>query len=313
MDLTKVDLHNLTPEQFEEYFEHVKANPEKYCQAHIKYHTQVSKFRKKLEWLKLYDQIELKAKLADKYAVRNYVADTLSYYINRKGHPKYFGKQQRGHDFLMPLLGRWNNADEIDFDKLPRPFILKCNHGSGMNLIFNPDPLDREDKVMTLDHVRRVFNHMLQSDFSRKTEEIHYSLIPRCIIAEEYKGKLLSYFIKCFNGKVKTVTIVNIPDTSVGEYNFDREFNELPITYNHAKRASYPIEKPANWQRLIEVAEALCAQFKFVRCDLYALENGDIKFSEMTFTPASMEFTVQPPEWEERLDQWLKETDIPVD
>ncbi|HBW3755245.1 TPA: glycosyl transferase, partial [Klebsiella pneumoniae] len=32
---------------------------------------------------------------------------------------------------LIPLVGVYNRVDDIDFDKLPSKFVLKCNHDSG--------------------------------------------------------------------------------------------------------------------------------------------------------------------------------------
>ena len=39
-----------------------------------------------------------------------------------------------GEKYMIPLLGVWNKFNDIDFNKLPNKFVLKCNHGSNMNL-----------------------------------------------------------------------------------------------------------------------------------------------------------------------------------
>ena len=74
-------------------------------------------FTEKLQWLKIYDATPLKSRLADKYAVRSWIAEKI------------------GDEYLIPLLGVWDNFDDINFDALPDKFVLKCNHGSGMNII----------------------------------------------------------------------------------------------------------------------------------------------------------------------------------
>ena len=51
----------------------------------------------KIHWLKLYDSTPLKGRLADKFLVREWVADTV------------------GEEYLVPLLGVWDSPDEIDF------------------------------------------------------------------------------------------------------------------------------------------------------------------------------------------------------
>lgn len=70
----------------------------------------------KLQWLKLYYRDPLHTVLVDKYRVRDYVAEKL------------------GEEHLIPLLGVWDDPDEIDFDRLPTQFVLKCNHNSGLGM-----------------------------------------------------------------------------------------------------------------------------------------------------------------------------------
>ena len=36
-----------------------------------------------------------------------------------------------GEEYVIPTLGVWNNADDIDFKSLPEKFVLKCNNDSG--------------------------------------------------------------------------------------------------------------------------------------------------------------------------------------
>ncbi len=67
----------------------------------------------KIQWLKLYDSTPEKGGLADKYLVRRWVADRV------------------GERCLVPLLGVWDRAEDVDFDALPARFALKATHGSG--------------------------------------------------------------------------------------------------------------------------------------------------------------------------------------
>jgi|GEM_PF-6426286 len=68
----------------------------------------------KIQWLKLYNRHPIHTLCADKYRVREFVKDRV------------------GENYLIPLLGVYNCADEIDFDKLPNQFALKANHGSAI-------------------------------------------------------------------------------------------------------------------------------------------------------------------------------------
>lgn len=74
-------------------------------------------FNEKIQWLKLYDSTPLKTRLADKYQVREWI------------------KEKIGEKYLIPLLGVYDSFDKIDFSKLPQQFVIKCNHGSGWNII----------------------------------------------------------------------------------------------------------------------------------------------------------------------------------
>ena len=70
-------------------------------------------FNEKLQWLKLYDRNDEYTKMVDKYEVKKYVEDKI-------------GKQ-----YIIPTLGVWDRFEDIDFDKLPNKFVLKCTHDSG--------------------------------------------------------------------------------------------------------------------------------------------------------------------------------------
>ena len=74
-------------------------------------------FNEKLQWLKLYDRNPKYTMLVDKYAVREYIASSI------------------GEEYLIPLLGVWNSANDIDFDALPNQFVLKCTHDSGSVIV----------------------------------------------------------------------------------------------------------------------------------------------------------------------------------
>ena len=70
-------------------------------------------FNEKLQWLKLYDHNPLYTTLVDKYAVKEYVANII------------------GMEYIIPTLGVWEKGEDIEWDKLPDQFVLKCTHDSG--------------------------------------------------------------------------------------------------------------------------------------------------------------------------------------
>ena len=78
-------------------------------------------FNEKLQWLKLHDRQPEYTQMVDKYAVREYI------------------KEKLGEEYLIPLLGVWDDPDDIDFDELPNQFVLKCNHNSGVGMCICKD------------------------------------------------------------------------------------------------------------------------------------------------------------------------------
>lgn len=70
-------------------------------------------FNEKLQWLKLYDRKPIYTTMMDKYEVKEYVSNKIC------------------EDYIIPTLGVWDKFQDIDFDKLPEQFVLKCTHDSG--------------------------------------------------------------------------------------------------------------------------------------------------------------------------------------
>ena len=226
-------------------------------------------FNEKIQWIKLNDIDELKTNLTDKYAVRDWV------------------KERIGDKYLIPLLGVYDKPDEIEWDKLPNEFVIKCNHGSGWNIII-------EDK-------NRINKNDIESKLSRWLnttfgiygfERQYFKISPKIIIEKKLENKanagMINYRLWCFNGSVKFI-----------QYHTDQYFTDnrceffsltwerLGFAYNHPLLNDDVIEKPKNLDAMISIAKVLCNGFKFVRVDLYCLNDGSIYFSEMTFTPNS--------------------------
>ena len=229
-------------------------NPKTYCQ--------------KIQWMKLYDSTPRKTLLADKYLVRDHVANTI------------------GEKYLTKLYGVWDSFGEIDFDKLPDRFVLKTNHGCGYNLLVpNKAELDKED-------ARKKFEKWMNTDFSYVYGyEMHYRDIPRKIIAEEYldlKGEgRIDYKITCIGGKVELIQFINrLEKMEIEVCVYDRDWKKLPFTFGHPMYEK-EIKRPERLGEMIEIAEKLSSGFSLVRVDLYILKNDEIRFGELTFTPAS--------------------------
>lgn len=227
----------------------------------------------------------LKTLLTDKYLVREWV------------------KEKIGAEYLIPILGVWDNFKDICFDDLPNQFVLKTNHGSGTNLIV------RDKNKLNKKIAKIKFNDWMKLDYAYLTGfEMHYSDIKRKIIAEEYLetslGELQDYKFLCFDGRPYFCWV------DLGRYSkhtrtvFDLNWNVQPWTQANYNIYKDPIPKPQSFGKMIEIATELCKDFTHVRVDLYNVE-GEIYFGEMTFTNGSGFDPIIPDEYDYMLgDLW---------
>lgn len=228
-------------------------------------------FNEKLQWLKLYDRRLEHTMMADKYLVRDYIAQVL------------------GEEYLIPLLGVWENPDEIDFDKLPDRFVLKCNHNSGVGMC-----ICKDKSKLDIDKVRRDLRKGLSQDYYLVHREWPYKNIPRKIICEQYmedssqKDSLTDYKFFCFNGVADCVMVCL--DRFSGDtkfYFFDKNWKlkRLNIRGKNAPEG-FTIPKPSCMDEMFRIAEKLSTGLPFSRIDLYEC-NGKVYFGEITFFPDS--------------------------
>ncbi len=241
----------------------------------------------KINWIKLYGVTDEMTRLSDKYLVRDWI------------------KEKIGEEYLIPLLGVWDSFNDIDFDALPDSFVLKTNHACRTNLIVTDKASLNKKKA------GEAFRRWMAYDFSyRFGFQMQYHGIRRRIIAEEFlinNGKdLIDYKFHCFNGVPVCCEYIGGRSGSARLAFFDMDWKLLPYRTN-----AYPLcetlpEKPLNYDKLKELAEILCKGFPYVRVDLYHLDNGDIKFGEMTFTPSSGQCTWIPEGTDEMLGKMIR-------
>ena len=249
-------------------------------------------YNEKLQWLKLYDSTPLKTRLADKYLVREWV------------------KEKIGEEYLVPLLGVWDSFDEIDFDALPQRFVLKANHGCGWNLIV------RDKCQLDLKDAREKFNTWMGLNYAFCNGlELHYMHIPPKIIAEEYLENndqdLYDYKVFCFAGKA--LHVMHVTDRSVGRKMTFYDTQWQMQTFAQGSLIGHEAApRPQRLEELVELAEKLSQGFAHVRVDFYVLNDGTLKFGELTFTPASGTCLWNPPQLYGDLIELPEKSPVPV-
>ena len=248
-------------------------------------------FTEKIQWLKLYDSTPIKTRLADKYLVKKWVAEKI------------------GEQYVVPLLGVWDNFDDIDFDLLPEQFVLKGTHAF--------DVIVRDKKTFDKENAREQMQAWMNIDFGSLWFEFHYNNIKKRIIAEKYLSEkdlvdIRNYKFWCFNGEPKFCALETDRAADGNLDNLCIDFFDLNWTHLEMERADHPntknpekLSKPKNFKLMTELAAELCKDFSFVRVDLYEVE-GQVYFGEMTFTPGSGLFRYNSAGTDEELGKWLK-------
>lgn len=245
-------------------------------------------FTEKILWLILHDNTARKTKLADKYLVRNWVADKI------------------GSNYLIPVIGVWDDFEEIDFSKLPNKFVLKCNHGSGFNYVI------KNKEKMDYAKIKKTFQNWMKINFAfAGTLELQYADIPRKIIAEEYieqlDGNLLDYKVHCFMGEPKYIQVIGDRDLARhtgAQMIYDSRWNEQVWRLADYPKFSRKIECPSVIDEMLDVSRKLSKEFVYVRIDFYVIENS-LKFGEMTFTPGGGLYRYNNKAWSREYNKML--------
>lgn len=190
-----------------------------------------------------------------------------------------------GNEYIIPTLGIWNCYEQIDFEALPDKFVLKTNHDSGGVVVCsNKAKLDKKKARIKL-------TKSLKRNFYWFGREPQYRDIKPQIFAEEFlqnsEQGLHDYKVWCFNGKaLYTQYITGRIGNETFEAFYDRDWNKQDFTY-HNPLMTGNAPRPGKLKELLKCAERLAKGLPFARVDFYVLEDGNIKFGEITFCPMS--------------------------
>lgn len=249
-------------------------------------------FNEKLQWLKLHACKPEYTMMVDKYAVRKYIANTI------------------GKEYLIPLLGVWDNPDDIDFDSLPNQFVLKCNHNSGLGMC-----ICKDKNKLDIAKVKAELRKGLQQDYYLSNREWPYKNVARKIIAEKFMEDdndnadlgLIDYKFFCFNGTPKFAYVAQgAAKAYKSKINMmDLEWKSMPFQRTDHPQFEKVPDKPINFQKMVELSKILAKDIPFVRVDFYEI-NSKLFFGELTFFPGSGYIPFEPEEWDYKLGEWIR-------
>ena len=271
-----------------------KLSPVSYVKHQYKYITHHKlnlknpvRYTEKLQYLRLfvYPKNSLVSKAAGRAGVREYLTE--------KGFEEY----------LIPIYGVFDKFDDIDFDKLPDQFVMKCTHACAFNeIVLDKSKFNKEES-------RKKFNKWLKTNYGKKTVEKHYSPIKPQIIIEKYLGSAeklpVEYKIHVFNGKAKYMYVVTGRGKDIRYNNYYVDWAPFDgAQFNGWKKREEGVPIPSNWDDMIKLSEAMAKDFPFVRVDLYNID-GKIYFSELTFTPAKGTLIFDDDKADYEIGKWL--------
>ena len=242
-------------------------------------------YTEKLQWLKLYDRKPMYTTLVDKYAVKKYVAEKL------------------GEEYIIPLIGVWDDVDDIDFDVLPNQFVMKCTHDSGGLEIC------KDKSNFDFDAAKRRIDKILKQNFYWVSREWPYKNVKPRVIIEKYMqdsetGELRDYKFFTFNGIPKVMYIATGRGTgeTYGDF-FDMDFNHLDMAIDHRCAPITP-QKPHNFEEMKKAAQKLAEGIPQVRVDFYEID-GKVYFGEMTFFHCGGFDRLKPEDLNELWGEWI--------
>ncbi len=220
----------------------------------------------KLNWLLVYHIGKVHGIYADKVRVRDYV-------------------EQKGLGELLPgIYGAWTHASDIPMDKLPKEFILKCNHASG-DMYYE---IVHDKTKVEWNSVLRRLDRMLHTNYAKIRCQYQYDTIEPLVYAEELLddgqgARMIDYKVFCYYGKPHCIMVC------VGRGgNLRRAFYDVNWNYLNYTKSPSPdddkMERPKGLETMLEASAVLAKEFPFARMDFYDVD-GKVYFGEITLTP----------------------------
>lgn len=242
-------------------------------------------YNEKIQWLKLYDHNPIYHCMVDKY-----------YFKKMMG--KMIGKK-----YIIPTIGIYNNAKEINFDELPEQFVMKCTHDSGSVI------LCKNKKTFNQKEAIKKMNKALKNKYYAISKEwVYESLEPKIIIEPllnaDDKEDLKDYKILCFNGEPKIIQVDINRFHGHHRNMYDTDWNLLDMKLRVPNNPSKQIPKPSQLDLMLKLAAKIAEDIPFLRVDFYVVGDA-LYFSEATFYPVSGFGKFYPKKWDKILGGWI--------
>ena len=251
----------------------------------------VQTLNEKIQWLKLNDRRRCHGEWVDKFAVRNLVATRIS------------------EEYLVPLLGHGTCFEDIDWQDLRPPFMVKPSHLSGSTRAF------ALGDCVDLRRLAADCRRWLKQRYHRQSREWQYGLVEPSILVEELLTmpdgtEVLDYKLHCFGGRAAFIQVDLDRKADHRRNLYDCDWNLLPFTWSICigERPLWPngvaVERPTRLDDLIRLSETLADGFPYLRLDWYIVDSA-LYFGEATFYPGGGYERILPYSWDVSLGRQL--------
>jgi len=253
----------------------------------------------KIQYLKLHDRNPFYSNLVDKINVKKYISKIV------------------GDKHIIPTLKTFSSIENfnLDFD-FDYPIVIKTNNGSGdFKILYEPP------NSYDLKKIKIMFSKSLKRDLYYEKKEWQYKGIKPQLLIEPLLQDLNNeippdYKIHCFNGEPEFIYVTKgrEKETYRGVYTLD--WKPLDFIWSHVhKETGDPIynfqnniSKPKNLLEILTISKIICKSFdnKYVRIDVYNMNEKSVYFGEITFHHMSGFARIIPHEWDIKLGKKLK-------
>jgi len=225
-------------------------------------------FNEKLQWLKLHNRKQEYTIMADKVKAKEYITNLL------------------GTEYVIPTLGVWKKAEDVDFDVLPDKFVIKCNHNSGLGMYVCTDK-----SKMDVEKVRLGLKAGLRENYFACDREWPYKNIERRIIAEEFLDDgsghgLIDYKVFSFNGEPRLIQVDFDRFTGHKKNLYTTQWDLCNFEFNYPSHPEFEIPKPKQLDKILDASRILSKGHPYLRTDFYVV-GENVYVGEITFFPAS--------------------------
>jgi hypothetical protein len=204
----------------------------------------------------LFNDVLYRIKISDE------ITDPLRVFVSDKEFVKLYVKALAGDQFNVPTITVLRSIEEATAYPFPPDCCIKPTHLSGKVI------LRRQGSQVDLGEIGKWF----KTSFYHENREANYKTLQPKVIVEPLifdSDNLSDYKIFCYRGKPKLIQVDVDRHIRHTRKLYDLGWNELPCSIGYP-RSDKQLEKPANLDKMLEVASLLSSRFGFVRVDLYS-------------------------------------------